>query len=143
VGLHPRDTARLVKILENLRDAGNTVVVVEHEEGVMRAADQIVDLGPGHGESGGELVFQGTFQQILKIRKSLTGDYLAGRRSVGVNGVEAPGGSRSLRLKRVTKHNLRDVTVEIPLGRLVCITGVSGSGKSTLVRDILVPSLAE
>lgn len=167
VGLHPRDTARLVKILESLRDAGNTVVVVEHEEGVMRAADQIVDLGPGHGESGGDVVFQGDFKSILRAKGTLTGDYLSGRTSLKVGqasnlsrvtiaGSDASDsgnevGTFSDRLKtcptlqitNASKHNLIKVDVEIPLERLVCITGVSGSGKSTLVRDILVPLLAE
>jgi len=169
VGLHPCDTARLVKILESLRDAGNTVVVVEHEEGVMRAADQIIDLGPGHGESGGDLVFQGDFKSILKAKGTLTGDYLSGRRaikvgqvsknlSIGVSAtlgrskpsiVSSASGDRfmktcpTLGITNAAKHNLKNLAVEIPLGRLVCITGVSGSGKSTLVREIVVPLLAE
>jgi excinuclease ABC subunit A len=168
VGLHPRDTARLVKILESLRDAGNTVVVVEHEEGVMRAADQIIDLGPGHGESGGQLVFQGDFKSILKAKGTLTGDYLSSRRAINVgqvsqnlsNGASKVAGGSSLsenapaprdrfsktcptlHVTNASKHNLQNLSVEIPLGRLVCITGVSGSGKSTLVRDVLVPLLA-
>ncbi len=144
VGLHPRDTARLVKILESLRDVGNTVVVVEHEEAVMRAADQIIDLGPGHGESGGHLVFQGDFESILKAKGTLTGDYLSGRRAIKVGLASTPSsGAGALKITNASKHNLRNVSVEIPLGKLVCITGVSGSGKSTLVRDILVPLLAE
>ncbi len=144
VGLHPRDTARLVKILESLRDAGNTVVVVEHEEGVMRAADQIIDLGPGHGESGGDVVFQGDFKSILKAKGTLTGDYLSGRRGIKVGLASNPSsGACALRITNASQHNLRNLSVEIPLGKLVCITGVSGSGKSTLVRDVLVPLLAE
>lgn len=167
VGLHPRDTARLVGILESLRDAGNTVVVVEHEEGVMRAANQIIDLGPGHGESGGDVVFQGAFKSILKAKGTLTGEYLSGKRSIeiGVSKVgqasclsldssaEATSAIRrsqdrrdawpTLRISNASKYNLTNVDVEIPLGQLVCVTGVSGSGKSTLVREILVPLLAE
>ncbi|HUD48598.1 MAG TPA: excinuclease ABC subunit UvrA [Candidatus Baltobacteraceae bacterium] len=144
VGLHPRDTSRLVRIIRQLRDAGNTVVVVEHEASVMRAADQIVELGPGHGESGGEVVFQGTFQEILSASKSLTGDYLSGRRKIEIPRRRAvgggPGGKLTLRHARL--HNLKNLTVEIPLGRFVCVTGVSGSGKSTLITEVLGPAVA-
>jgi excinuclease ABC subunit A len=151
VGLHPRDTARLTRIARQLRDAGNTVVVVEHEAGVMRAADQIIDLGPGHGESGGEVVFQGTFQEILRAPRSLTGQYLAGKKrielparrpvslSIETNGAATP----VLVLRGAKLHNLKDLTARIPLGRFVCVTGVSGSGKSTLVREALLPALRE
>jgi excinuclease ABC subunit A len=162
VGLHPRDTARLVAILQRLRDLGNTVLVVEHEATVMRAADQIVDLGPGHGETGGELVFQGTLAELLKHPVSLTGQYLSGRRQVGAGekvgkresehaGVPTrrpvslshpPTFSPALTLSGASAHNLKNLTVTIPLGRFVCLTGVSGSGKSTLVRDCLLPALA-
>ncbi len=200
VGLHPRDTARLVRILERLRDAGNTVVVVEHEAAVMRAADQIVDLGPASGERGGEVVFQGTFAEVLHSDRSLTGAYLSGRKAIAIPARrvaanvstltparslrensrqrvhkfesaksqetvskipplpagEGRGEGESfhqtstlspsqaaprLRLSGATQHNLRNVTVEIPLGRFVVVTGVSGSGKSTLIRDILYPTL--
>ena len=144
VGLHPRDTDRLVHILERLRDAGNTVVVVEHEASVMRAADQLVDLGPGHGESGGQVVFQGTFQEMLQAEGTLTGAYLSGRRQIEVpprRSIVSGDGTPWVRLSHVTKHNLKNLTVEIPLGRLVCITGVSGSGKTTLVREVLLPAL--
>ncbi|PAW91089.1 MAG: hypothetical protein B9S33_01225 [Pedosphaera sp. Tous-C6FEB] len=163
VGLHPRDTARLVTILQRLRDLGNTVIVVEHEAAIMRAADQIVDLGPGHGETGGELVFQGTLAELLKHPISLTGQYLSGRKRVGAGekvrkceseptderAQRSISPSRSptfspahfLTLSGASAHNLKNLTVSIPLGRFVCLTGVSGSGKSTLVRDCLLPTL--
>ncbi len=151
VGLHPRDTARLVTILQRLRDLGNTVVVVEHEAAVMRAADQIVDLGPGHGETGGELVFQGTLSELLKHPVSLTGQYLSGQKRVETRarrpaavecGDKSPLSKTSaLTLSGASAHNLKNLTVAIPLARFVCLTGVSGSGKSTLVRDCLLPAL--
>ncbi|HEY3914120.1 MAG TPA: excinuclease ABC subunit UvrA, partial [Verrucomicrobiae bacterium] len=145
VGLHPRDTARLVRIVRQLRDTGNTVVVVEHEASVMRAADQIIELGPGHGESGGELVFQGTFKEILRDAGSLTGAYLSGRKKIEPPRHRSvkPGPDGKLILRHATLHNLKDLTVEIPLGRFVCVTGVSGSGKSSLIAGVLVPALAE
>jgi len=141
VGLHARDTERLVKILERLRNAGNTVVVVEHEASVMRAADQIIDLGPGHGESGGRIVFQGTYDEILRS-DSLTGQYLSGRKHM-----EPPPrrpvktNTPSLILRHATENNLKDLSITIPLGHFVCITGVSGSGKTTLIREALLPKL--
>ncbi|MDX1952471.1 MAG: excinuclease ABC subunit UvrA [Verrucomicrobiota bacterium] len=143
VGLHPRDTDRLVSILERLRDNGNTVVVVEHEPAVMKAADQILDIGPGHGTSGGDLVFQGSYESILRSRDSLTGKYLSGRQGISVP-LRRPvhlGAMTQLTLSGVTKHNLQNLLVEIPLGRLVCVTGVSGSGKTTLVKQVLFPLL--
>jgi excinuclease ABC subunit A len=144
VGLHPRDTARLIGLLEQLRDHGNTVVVVEHESSVMRAANQIIDLGPGHGATGGELVFQGTFREILKSKASLTGQYLSGRKQIEASACRPVGDdTKSLKLTNATRHNLKDVSVEIPLNRFVVVTGVSGSGKSTLVRDVLVPALTQ
>jgi excinuclease ABC subunit A len=142
VGLHPRDTTRLVRILEQLRDAGNTVVVVEHESSVMRAADQIVDIGPGHGAAGGHVVFQGPYRDILKNKNSLTGQYLSGRRQVEIpqrRPVDST--TEMLTVSHATFHNLRDLTVEIPLRRFVCLTGVSGSGKTTFAREILLPLL--
>ncbi len=145
VGLHPRDTERLVRLLEQLRTAGNTVVVVEHEASVIRAADQVIDLGPGHGATGGEVVFQGTYPQLLKSNKSLTGQYLSGRKRIELpprRAVKAWPASR-LRLSHATRNNLKDLSVEIPLGRFVCVTGVSGSGKTTLVREILLPALMD
>jgi excinuclease ABC subunit A len=144
VGLHPRDTARLIGIVRQLRDAGNTVVVVEHEAGVLRAADQIVELGPGHGASGGEIVFQGTCRQIARSPRSLTGAYLSGRKRIEIpprRPVFAGGGGK-LVLRHARLHNLKDLTVEIPLGRFVCVTGVSGSGKSTLITRLLAPAIA-
>jgi len=208
VGLHPRDTERLVRLLAQLCHAGNTVVVVEHEASVIRAADQIVDLGPGHGATGGEVVFQGTYPQLLKSQHSLTGQYLSGRKRIEIpqrRAVKAdnslallPGASPSprqrsagrglgrgaqtrsqtraraasgrggllspplsskggegdrvvgwwrcqdtLKLSHATRHNLKDLGVEIPLGRFVCVTGVSGSGKTTLVREVLLPALVD
>ena len=153
VGLHPRDTACLVSVLEQLRNLGNTVVVVEHEARVIRAADQIVDLGPGQGESGGDLVFQGTYREVLRCSQSLTGQYLAGtrqieipsRRSVLPVDLDAKDFRRGdwLAVRHASRHNLRDLTVGIPLGRLVGLTGVSGSGKTTLVREVLLPLLEE
>ncbi len=142
VGLHPRDTERLIRIVERLRDAGNTLVVVEHESSVMRAADQILDLGPGHGESGGHLVFQGSYKEILKSANSLTGQYLSGRKRIDV-GLRRPVDHKTpkLRIENATRHNLNNVTAEIPLGRFVCVTGVSGSGKTTLIREVLLPAL--
>jgi excinuclease ABC subunit A len=141
VGLHARDTARLVKIVQRLRDAGNTVLVVEHEPGLMRAADQIIDLGPGHGEAGGDLVFQGSPAELLKDRASITGHYLSGRKRIELAPRRAGRHEGCLRISNATVHNLKNFAVEIPLGRLVGITGVSGSGKTTLIRDVLLPAL--
>jgi excinuclease ABC subunit A len=179
VGLHSRDTDRLISILGRLRDAGNTVVVVEHEASVMRAADQIVDIGPGHGATGGQVVFQGRYADIVRCKNSLTGQYLGRRlqieipkrREVQTNapfessryprksaddsngfvlneapvryGIESHSSevSHSLKLSHAARNNLKDISVTVPLGRFVCITGVSGSGKTTLVREVLLPLL--
>ena len=144
VGLHPRDTGRLVRILQELRDLGNTVVVVEHEPAVMRAADHIVDLGPGHGETGGNVIYDGPFEGVLTEDRSLTGQYLSGRRQIE-SGTVRPVGARTpkLRISNARAHNLQNLSLEIPLGRFVCLTGVSGSGKTTLARDVLYPLLEE
>ncbi len=144
VGLHSRDTGRLVKILQALRDLGNTVVVVEHEPAVMRAADYIVDLGPGHGESGGQIVYAGTFAGVLRDAGSLTGKYLSGRTKIESRPPRVVDETTPrLRVEQANLHNLKNVTVEVPLNRFVCLTGVSGSGKTTLARDILFPLLEE
>lgn len=140
IGLHPRDTDRLVKVLKQLRDIGNTVIVVEHDEDTMRAADQIIDIGPRAGYNGGEIIYSGGFAGLLENRESITGDYLSGRRRI-----EPPAGVRGWRnyieLKGVRENNLKGVDVKFPLGVMTCVTGVSGSGKSSLVRGVLYPAL--
>lgn len=140
IGLHPRDTNRLVGVLEQLRDIGNTVIVVEHEEEVIRAADWIVDIGPEAGYNGGEVVFSGPLKALLKEKKSLTADYLTGRRKIAV-----PTSRRSpaawITVKGARQNNLKNIDVRIPLGVMTCITGVSGSGKSSLAKGILYPAL--
>ena len=140
IGLHPRDTNRLVGVLKQLRDIGNTVIVVEHEEEVIRAADWIVDVGPEAGYNGGEIVFCGPAKKLSACRKSLTADYLAGRRRI-----EPPstprGWSHSIVVKGARENNLQNIDVRFPLGAMTCVTGVSGSGKSSLVKGILYPAL--
>ena len=140
IGLHPRDTNRLIGVLKQLRDLGNTAIVVEHEEEVIRAADWIVDIGPKAGYNGGEVVFSGTLPQLLKSRKSLTADYLTGRRAIAPPATER-GWSNSILIQGARENNLRNIDVRIPLGVMTCITGVSGSGKSSLAKGILYPAL--
>jgi len=137
IGLHPRDNRRLIRILSELKDLGNTVLVVEHEPDVMRAADLIIDMGPGAGEAGGRIVFCGSSDAAMRAPKSLTGRYLSGEMFIPVPRRRAVDPGSGLRLVGATCHNIRDLDLEIPLHALVCVTGVSGSGKSTLVQQIL------
>jgi excinuclease ABC subunit A len=143
IGLHQRDNARLIRTLERLRDLGNTLIVVEHDEETMRAADWIVDMGPGAGEHGGHVVAQGPIQTIMKTRDSLTGQFLKGERMVPVPSQRRIGNGKWVRIIGARENNLKNVTAEIPLGRLVVITGVSGSGKSSLITNTLYPALSQ
>ena len=143
VGLHPADDARLIDTLKSLRDLGNTVVVVEHDEAVMRAADHIIDLGPGAGEHGGWIVATGTLQDIMDCRESITGEYLSGRKKIPLPPKRRSGSGKHLVIKGARENNLRSIEVPIPLGLLVCVTGVSGSGKSSLVYEVMYKRLAQ
>lgn len=141
IGLHQRDNDRLLKTLQRLKDLGNTLVVVEHDEDTMRAADYIVDIGPGAGIHGGRIVAQGQLEDILNAEDSLTGAYLSGRQKIETPATRRPGNGRSLQIRSAHLNNLQNIDVDIPLGKFVCITGVSGSGKSTLINELLYPAI--
>jgi excinuclease ABC subunit A len=141
IGLHPRDTRRLIETLKGLRDQGNTVVVVEHDREMMATADHIIDLGPGAGEQGGRVVFQGSYAQLLEDGRSLTGKFLRGDIRIANHGPRRKGNGLSLWVRGARAHNLKGIDARIPLGTMTCITGVSGSGKSTLVHDVLCAGL--
>ncbi len=145
IGLHPRDNERLISTLKGLRDRGNTVVVVEHDEEMMRAADWIVDLGPGAGREGGTVMYQGPFKGLLKS-KSLTADYLTGRKAVAPAAASNDGRTafgQFLTISGASEHNLRNITARFPIGAFTVVTGVSGSGKSTLVDETLKRALLQ
>jgi excinuclease ABC subunit A len=143
IGLHQRDNARLIATLESLRDIGNTILVVEHDEETMRAANWIIDIGPGAGEHGGEIIAAGVYDTIAASPESITGQFLSGRRSIKLPSTRREGNGKTITLMGASENNLKNVTVDFQLGKFICVTGVSGSGKSTLITDTLYPRLAQ
>lgn len=142
IGLHQRDNDKLLGTLRELRDIGNTLIVVEHDEDTIRSADYVVDIGPGAGVHGGEVVYSGNVEGLLKCKKSITGQYLSGKKKIEVPAERRKGNGKSLVIKNASENNLKNIDVEIPLGEFVCVTGVSGSGKSSLINEILYKKLA-
>lgn len=142
MGLHPADGSRLIATLKRLRDLDNTIIIVEHDEAMMRAADYIIDLGPGAGKQGGEIVVTGTLADMMSCPKSITGQYLSGARQIPMPARRRSGLGKELIIKGARENNLKDIDVHIPLGKFVCITGVSGSGKSSLINEVLYKKLA-
>ena len=142
IGLHQRDNDKLLGTLRELRDIGNTLIVVEHDEDTIRAADYVVDIGPGAGVHGGEVVYSGNVEGLLKCKKSITGQYLSGKKKIEVPAERRKGNGNNLVIKNASENNLKNIDVEIPLGEFVCVTGVSGSGKSSLINEILYKKLA-
>jgi excinuclease ABC subunit A len=143
IGLHQRDNARLIRTLQGMRDLGNTLVVVEHDDATIHAADWIIDLGPGAGEHGGEIVFTGPVSKLLRHSTSITGQYLSGRKRIAVPETRRAGNGQEIVINGAAEHNLKGIDVRVPLGKFVCITGVSGSGKSTLLIEVLYKRLAQ
>ena len=143
IGLHQRDNARLIETLQRLKNLGNTLIVVEHDEDTIRAADHIIDIGPGAGENGGNIVAQGNLEDIIRNENSITGQYLSGRRSIPIPTSRRAGNGKSLKIIGAAENNLKNIDVEIPLGKLILVTGVSGSGKSSLINEILYKGLAK
>ena len=143
IGLHQRDNDKLIATLKKLRDLGNTLIVVEHDEDTMYAADQIIDIGPGAGVHGGKVMAQGTAEEIKHVENSITGAYLSGRKQIPVPKKRRPGNKRSIEVVGATENNLKNISVKFPLGKFICVTGVSGSGKSTLINEVLYKNIAQ
>ena len=143
IGLHQRDNDRLIKTLNHLRDIGNTVIVVEHDEDAIMSADHVIDIGPGAGVHGGRVIASGTPQQIMDNKQSLTGQYLSGVKKIEIPKSRTKHSGDTFSIKGASGNNLKNVDIEIPIGLFTCVTGVSGSGKSTLINDTLYPILAK